>query len=123
MWGSLPAPGRPDIPDKQTLCSAIPGTPLPTELWPPEQLVTLDEQNGYAERLRSELLIPRVYDTRLGWVGDAHWRLSGDFEGCPSDGSFANFGVHLLVRVWSRRSLRSSRSPSRIRRSWRRSDS
>jgi hypothetical protein len=100
VWGSLPAPGRPDIPDKQTLCSAIPGTPLPTELWPPEQLVTLDEQNGYAERLRSEFLVPRVYDTKLGWVGDAHWRLSGDFEGCPSDGSFANFGVHLLVRVW-----------------------
>jgi hypothetical protein len=100
VWGRLPAPGRPDIPDKKTLCAAIPGTPLPPAFWPPEQLVTLDEQNGYAERLRSEFLLPRVYDTELGWVGDAHWRLSGDFEGCPSDGSFANFGVHLMVRVW-----------------------
>jgi len=92
--------GRPDIPDEQALCSSIPGRPLPEDLWPPEQLVSLDEQNDYVERLREEFLKPRLYATELGWVGDAHWRLSGDFQGCPSDGTFASFGVHLLVRVW-----------------------
>jgi hypothetical protein len=100
VFGSLPTPGRPDFPDKQTLCSAIPGKPLPAQFLPPEQLVSLDDQNGYAENLRLNFLVPRVYDTQLGWVGDAHWRLSGDFEGCPSDGGFASFGVHLLIRVW-----------------------
>src|SRR5581483_7711135 len=90
VWGSLPAMGRPDIPDEQALCSSIPGRPLPEDLWPPEQLVSLDEQNDYVERLREEFLKPRLYATELGWVGDAHWRLSGDFQGCPSDGTFAS---------------------------------
>lgn len=100
VWGSLPAPGRSDLPDEQALCSAIPGEPLPEDLWPPEQLVSLDDQNAYIERLRRDFLEPRRYATELGWVGDAHWRLSGDVAGCPSDSTFATFGVHLLVRVW-----------------------
>ena len=100
VWGSLPIGGSAEYPDRQSLCSSIPGEPLPPDLWPPEDLVSLDEQNAYAERLSSDFLRPRRYDTELGWVGDAHWRLSGDFEGCPSESSFATFGVHLLVRVW-----------------------
>ena len=100
VWGSLPTGGSPEYPDRESLCAAIPGEPLPLDLWPPEDLVSLDEQNDYAERLNSEFLRPRRYVTELGWVGDAHWRLSGDFEGCPSESSFATFGVHLLVRVW-----------------------
>ena len=100
VWGSLPTGGSPQYPDRESLCASIPGQPLPPDLWPPEDPVSLDDQNGYAEQLRSEFLVPRRYATELGWVGDAHWRLSGDFQGCPSDSSFATFGVHLLVRVW-----------------------
>src|SRR5262245_55762862 len=100
VFGSLPTAGRPEYPDRQALCASIPGEPLPPDLWPPEDLVSLDEQNGYPKRLLDEFLRPRRYATELGWVGDAHWRLSGDFEGCPSQSSFASFGVHLLVRVW-----------------------
>jgi hypothetical protein len=100
VWGSLPDPGRADLPDREALCSAIPGEPLPEDLWPPLALVTMDDQNEYAARLRSDFLEPRRYATELGWIGDAHWRLSGDFAGCPSDSTFASFGVHLLVRVW-----------------------
>ena len=100
VWGSLPPAGSPEFPDRASLCASVPGQPLPTDLWPPEDLVSLDDQNGYAERLLSEFLRPRRYATELGWAGDAHWRFSGDFQGCPSDGSFASFGVHLIVRVW-----------------------
>ena len=91
---------RRNIPIGKSLCASIPGQPLPADLWPPEDLVSLDEQNAYAERLRAEFLRPRRYATELGWAGDAHWRLSGDLQGCPSQSSFATFGVHLLVRVW-----------------------
>ena len=100
VWGSLPSGGSAEYPDRESLCASIPGEPLPPDLWPPEDLVSLDEQNAYAERLRSDFLRPRRYATELGWAGDAHWRLSGDIQGCPSDNSFATFGVHLLVRVW-----------------------
>ena len=100
VWGSLPSGGSAEYPDRQTLCASIPGEPLPQDLWPPEDLVSLDEQNGYTERLLSEFLRPRRFATDLGWAGDAHWRLSGDIQGCPSDNSFVTFGVHLLVRVW-----------------------
>jgi hypothetical protein len=100
VWGSLPSGGCPQYPDRESLCASIPGQPLPEDLWPPEDLVSLDEQNGYAERLLSEFLRPRRYATELGWISDAHWRLTGDIQGCPSQSSFASFGVHLLVRVW-----------------------
>ena len=100
VWGSLPGEGSAEFPDREALCSSIPGQPLPPDLWPPEDLVTLDEQNAYAERLRAEFFRTRRYATELGWAGDAHWRLSGDLQGCPSQNSFASFGVHLLVRVW-----------------------
>jgi MYXO-CTERM domain-containing protein len=100
VWGSLPPAGSPDFPDRETLCASIPGEPLPPDLLPPEDLVSVDEQNAYAERLRAEFLLPRRYATELGWAGDARWRLSGDIQGCPSDNSFVTFGVHLLVRVW-----------------------
>jgi hypothetical protein len=100
IWGTLPPAGSPDYPDRESLCASIPGEPLPPDLLPPEDLVSLDEQNAYADRLSSDFVRPRRYATELGWVGDAHWRLSGDIEGCPSANSFATFGVHLLVRVW-----------------------
>ncbi len=100
VWGNLPTGGWPQYPDRESLCASIPGEPLPQDLWPPEDLVSLDDQNAYAERLLSDFLRPRRYATELGWAGDAHWRLSGDIAGCPSDNSFATFGVHLLVRVW-----------------------
>src|SRR5689334_12853191 len=94
VWGSLPTGGWPGYPDRDSLCASIPGEPLPSDLLPPEDLVSLDEQNGYAKRLLDEFLRPRRYSTELGWIGDAHWRLSGDFEGCPSESTFASFGVH-----------------------------
>jgi hypothetical protein len=100
VFGTLPTGGSAEYPDRESLCSSIPGEPLPPDLLPPEDLVSLDEQNSYAERLSSDFVRPRRYATELGWAGDAHWRLSGDIEGCPSDNSFATFGVHLLVRVW-----------------------
>jgi hypothetical protein len=104
VWGSLPIGGSAEFPDRQSLCSSIPGEPLPADLLPPEDLVSLEEQNAYAERVLSDFLQPRRYDTELGWAGDARWRLSGDIEGCPSQSSFASFGVHRSSgtrRKWS----------------------
>src|SRR5262245_226052 len=91
VWGSLPPGGSAQYPDRESLCSSIPGEPLPSDLLPPEDLVSLDEQNGYASRMLSEFLRPRRFATELGWAGDARWRLSGDIQGCPSDNSFATF--------------------------------
>src|SRR6185369_14791703 len=72
VWGSLPPAGSPDYPDRESLCSSIPGEPLPPDLLPPEDLVSLDEQNAYADRLSSDFVRPRRYATELGWAGDAH---------------------------------------------------
>ncbi len=100
VWGQLPPPGNPRFPDKDALCSGPPpGKPLPVEFVPPLPPMTPTEENAYAENLRS-FLIAGGYDTELDWAGDAHWRLSGDVQGCPSDDTFATFGVHLMVRVW-----------------------
>src|SRR5262245_44630188 len=59
VWGSLPTGGSPEYPDRESLCASIPGEPLPPDLLPPEDLVSADEQNGYAQRLLDEFLRPR----------------------------------------------------------------
>jgi hypothetical protein len=70
-----------DIPI-DNLSSSIPDEPLPLDLWPPEDLVSLDEQNAYVEPA-PDFLLPR-HDTELGW-----WETpAGDFPAisrCPSE--------------------------------------
>lgn len=105
VWGNLPPRGNARFPNRETLCSAPIGQPLPKDLYPPLPPETKDDpspmeaENEYQEKLLA-FLERRGFDTELGWAGDAHWRLTGDIEGCPCDSTFETFGVHLLVRAW-----------------------
>jgi len=76
------------------LCASAPrGTPAKGLLPPTEP----DQQEVYARKLRAFLVFGSSY-RKLGWLSDAHWRLTGDYQGCPPDGN--SYGVHPAVHLY-----------------------
>ncbi|HEY8210236.1 MAG TPA: hypothetical protein VIG99_22280 [Myxococcaceae bacterium] len=76
------------------LCANAPrGTPAKGLVPPTGQ----EQQEAYAKKLRQWLVFDQAYKG-LGWLSDAHWRLTGDYQGCPPDGN--SYGVHPSVRIY-----------------------
>jgi len=81
----------------EELCRKAPrGKPAPRSLLPPTGPVAPARQQAYAQHVKRFIVKPDNY-RRLGWLSDAHWRLTGPYQGCPPNGN--NFGVHPAVRI------------------------
>lgn len=96
---TLGAPPKYDGPYRtvQELCQKAPrGKPAPASLAPPTGPNAAAKDEAYSESLKEFFIHPESY-RNLGWLSDAHWRLTGPYQGCPPDGS--NYGVHPAVRI------------------------
>ena len=97
-------PLPPDVPENiDELCETDFGAPTPADLYPPD-LVSEEEQNGYAERVQRFL---RRFEYReLGWRHDPRWRLTGEYAGCPESGkSYWTNETHPLVKIYYSREV------------------
>ena len=83
------------------------GLPLPQDLRNPPSLANFDAYTTYSERLRDFLNLPdqnmQLEYTKLGWISDAHWRLSGPSvvpaNSMPFD-FFHNYGPHFPLKIY-----------------------
>jgi len=78
-FGALPPPSNPLYSTAAEMCASPRGTPLPPDLIPPSDLETLDEKNDYNLAFKAYLPEKGYGD----WIHDSHWRMTGDYEGCP----------------------------------------
>lgn len=76
------------------LCARAPRGTEAKGMAPPTGVEPLE---GYAQKLQQFLVTDRAY-VSLGWLSDAHWRLTGPYQGCPPNGN--SYGVHPSVRIY-----------------------
>jgi len=83
------------------------GLPLPDDLRNPPPIADFAAYTTYSENLKTFLSVPdqnmQFGYTKLGWISDAHWRLSGPSvvpaNPMPSD-FFHNYGPHFPLKVY-----------------------
>lgn len=63
----------------------------------PGQMTDLPTKNAFDVQLR-DFLRARVYDHKLDWAHDLHWRMTGPYVG--EFGKGESYGVHPAVRVY-----------------------
>jgi hypothetical protein len=80
------------------------GLPVPLELRNPPPVSDFDNYTKYSHKLKNFLTgqVTGVTTYRdLGWVSDAHWRLSGPSVYLPGSGDFShNYGPHFPLKVY-----------------------
>jgi hypothetical protein len=83
------------------------GLPLPEDLRNPPPIADFEAYMTYSERLKNFLSLPdqkkQLEYTKLGWISDAHWRLSGPSvipeNPVPFD-FFHNYGPHFPLKIY-----------------------
>jgi mono/diheme cytochrome c family protein len=74
------------------------GLPLPPELRNPPPVSDFANYLDYSNRLKNFLTSQSYKD--LGWVSDAHWRLSGPSANPPGGNFSHNYGPHFPLKVY-----------------------
>jgi hypothetical protein len=77
------------------LCAEAPRGKPAQGLVPPTGPGSLQQDEAYALKLQAFILGKQYRG--LGWLHDAHWRLTGPYQGCPPNGN--SFGTHPAVRI------------------------
>ena len=89
-----------DLPWKTVaqLCDSAPrGAPW-QQAAPPLGPDWVQQTDAYAERVQTFLRDLAYRSPPYDWLRDAHWRMTGPYEGCPPDG--INKGPHPAVRIY-----------------------
>jgi len=93
-----PPPYQPPFANPAELCAkADRGQPWSDAL-PPLGPNFVQREDAYATKVQDFLRSYAYRTAPMRWLGDARWRLTGEFEGCPEDG--VNRGPHPMVRIY-----------------------
>jgi len=78
------------------------GLPLPPDLRNPPPVSDFDNYNNYSNRLKDFMTgkVPGQSYQDLGWISDAHWRLSGPSVNPPGGNFGHNYGPHFPLKVY-----------------------